>query len=608
MKNDVENLLPEDFVSNEAKIKEQQLEEYRKILTEILSGASSFGGRSLFVAAHYTGNGLIMSMLGDDAAAASSITTTGVAVIAGITTGLSAATGIRLAKALGKEDMKAASAIIRTSWVMSVLLGSVAAGVFLSSRALLPFVLNKGVANAAANFFSTYAIAAIPELLTWNNGQTVFQIEKNSQVPFLTTATYRLPALALSYYFAKILNMGPLGVGLGAAVSGWANVLVFQPWFSKKIYQDLGIYNPHIEDFSVYVKDFFESGWPIALQRTSEWLNLFVIAEISGAWSTDALLAEQVSLLLLVASGLMTQGVGQADMMMMTRDRTAMKKALSDFENTGDRKHLEAVRKLNNKNYKHFFISNSAGIAFSLLLAAAIYLGKDQVIDLYAPEGTSESTLALATTLLWINDISLPFDASRNITAGILRGWNDLLYPTLLSLFLMTAVGIPVGAGIGEAMKKSVIPFFIVRIVALILSAGVSIQRFFVHCQEDKKICDLAETQQNLIDGLSNYSSIARTNNLFQSKTLSDLASKYEMNIENVSGGGDRLFESLAVALNDGRDYVKIKRLIAQHIRDNNSWLIMCFRVLLNMANKLTICWLLKWQEPWNGNQYSAFN
>lgn len=464
-------------------------ESVRKVFCEILSAATFSGARSAFVAVHYSGIGYFMSQCGASSAAAASVVSPTIAFMAGITMGITSATGTNLGEALGEKNEKAVSEIIRTSWIVSIGLGIASGTVYLLFKPILPLCLNQSVADEASQFFMTYAAATIPEILTWNNGQIVFKVENMPFLSFVAAGMYRLPAVALSYYMGISLKLGPLGIGLGSAASGWLNALLTQPWFyTRETYKKYNLTEFTINNFASHLKKFWTSGWPLAFQRTSEWLNLLIIAQTAANWSQQDLLAIQTSLLLLIGSGLIQQGVGQGAMMQVVEDRKAMLKTFKELtQPSNDIEKINLIKSKVDKNYKQFLIGNMVSIVFSLLLAIVIYLCRDKIISLYAPsDGVEKETLDLANTLLLINCVSLPFDASRNVTAGILRGWNDLLFPTVISLMSMSILAMPVGISIGEKYNQSLLPLFIARIIGLIVSAGVNVHRFFEHRKQDQ--------------------------------------------------------------------------------------------------------------------------
>lgn len=540
------------------------------VFKTILGSTASFGFRSAIVGAHYAGNGLIMSSLGSNAAAASSVVTTIQNLTIGAASGFLIGTGVELGKALGRKDEKAAHAITKTGIAMSLALGSVATAAFLSTRYTLPLILDPNVAEAAADYFETFAIAAIPDLLVWTNGQIIFKVEKNALMPLIATIAYRIPALGLSYYLGKQLNLGPRGVGLGSGISGWTCVILFQPWFSKEVYKKYNLYSPGINDFWKHFKEFMNSGWQLSLQRITEWGNLAGITQIVGAWSSQGLLAEQPSLLSLVLCNSLSQGCAQTSMMIASEDCSAMKKALKDFENTGDEASLKQVEKYIAKNTKHFYISNGTGLFFNFLLAGALYLSKQRIIDLYIPEGTPASTLSLANTLFWINDLSLIPDALRIILGGQLRGWGDLLIPTLASLALMSGIGILAGALIGVKEGENILPLFIARVITLLCAAVFNYYRFQGHIQKDERAYESAVLLGKFFSSFDAYENFGKEGiNLSSSARLVQNAASFGMEVRNVPGDGNCFFHAVALALNDGKKYEDVRRIVAQHVRDN---------------------------------------
>lgn len=52
-------------------------------------------------------------------------------------------------------------------------------------------------------------------------------------------------------------------------------------------------------------------------------------------------------------------------------------------------------------------------------------------------------------------------DALRIISAGALRGWKDLLYPSIVSSIFMTIVGIPAAYGLGFIYNKTLMMIYL---------------------------------------------------------------------------------------------------------------------------------------------------
>ena len=96
---------------------------------------------------------------------------------------------------------------------------------------------------------------------------------------------------------------------------------------------------------------------------------------------------------------------------------------------------------------------------------------------------------ALAELLLLLNLIGQPFEAVRIVSGGILRGWQDLLFPTLMNILLMSVVGVTAGWAIGYYRdNESPLPMFWVRLAAIILSAAINCYRFAMHIKSDTQL------------------------------------------------------------------------------------------------------------------------
>lgn len=470
--------IPEDEFSTKA------------VLKKIAAGTASFGIRGVVVAAHYAGNAAIMSSLGATEAAASSLATTIQGLLIGTSSGFLMATGMALADALGEIEPSNTTqgAIIKTGWMMALIFGAITTAACLSTQLTLPLVVDKEVAAAASTYLKYFSIAAFPDLLIWTNGQIIFKKEKGKDwIPLATNATYRLPALALSYAFAKGLGWGPMGVGLGSAISGWVNILAFQKWFSKEIYQDLDLYTPAIDNFSAHAKKFLSTGWKLSLQRITEWGNLAAITQILGAWSSKNLVAEQSSILMLNVCGLLAQGSAQASMLTAKTDCKEMAGQLQLYRDTGSEAALIRAGKLKGRNRKNFYISNLAGLSLTVLVGAGMYLAKNAILDWYIPADEPEAVFKQGSALLLINLLSLLPDANRVIAGGMLRGWNDLLFPTVVSLITMSVMGIPAGAGWGLAEDKDALPLFIMRAITVCLAAFVNSFKVVQHFRDDDR-------------------------------------------------------------------------------------------------------------------------
>ncbi len=457
----------------------------KEAVKEVVSGTASFGIRGVIVALHYAGNGLMMASLGSREAAASSLIATIQGLTIGASSGFMLATGMELGSALAEKNLQKQSAVIKTSWAMAALFSILTSAACLSTEVTLPLVVERDVAVAASTYLKWFALAAFPDLLIITNAQIIFQKEKISSIPLLTSIGYRVPALALSYAFGKTLGWGSMGVALGSVISGWVNVLLFQPWFSRAAYKEMELYSWPIPEFTSHCKKFLGNGWKLSMQRLTEWGNLAIITQIVGAWSSKNLVAEQTSVFMINLCGLIAQGGAQAAMLTAKRDVKEMELALTSFRETRDNSKLIRANHLRQKNRVTFYGSTLAGASLSVLVGAGLYLARDPISNWYIPDHEPHSVMEQASSLLLINFLGLLPDASRIISAGMLRSWNELLLPMFMSLVTMSVVGIPAGTGWGLAEHEDAIPLFIMRAMTICLSAAVNAYRAMSHLRED---------------------------------------------------------------------------------------------------------------------------
>ncbi len=478
----------------------------KQVLKDVLASGASFGFRGVFVAAHYAGLNLIVSSMGDKHAAATSLITTIQGLLVATSSGLLLATGLELAgtKSIQNSEERNVqmSAVIRTGWLMAAALGGLTTAAFLSTRGTLPLFAEEDVAKIAADYLSGFALASFPDLFIWTNGQIVAKMEPNKPwFPLVTNISYRMPALALSYVLAKHTPLGVFGAGLGAAISGWINVLGWQKCFSGEAYRALDLYNFRmpLDELKKRVIAFFKSGWKLALQRDSEWGLSQLIITISALWakashesSTDAdrLVASQLPILMITVCGLLSQGWGQAAMLMAKEDFDTNKRLLT-LTDKHPLTQLDVVeaRHRQQRLLWNTYMSNLGSLGSNLLVGGMFYALRPQLRALFMPENVSQATIHLSQHLQDITLASVIPDSLRIVTGGALRGWyEDLLYPTLASLILMSGFGVGAGSVWGLEEGRNIVPLHIMRLVTLCLAMAFNFYRVGEHAKADEAL------------------------------------------------------------------------------------------------------------------------
>ncbi len=550
----------------------------------------AFGISTSLFAVQVIGNSIVISSLGPNYEASAGLITTIQGLITGTVFGFLLQTGISLGKVLGQSDAEEAmvgeesleidaisatkdrkiGSIIKTSWTAGYSLCVLGAAAFLLMRAILPHTVNPEIGKDAGDFFLLFSVASIFELMGGNNGFIIAQIEKNMAAPLLLAAGYRLPAVALGYLFAVHQGMGPMGVALGTLIPAALSFLVSQALLLREPYKNFELYKCYIDDFKGNLKSFLDGGWRLSLQRISEWGNLAAITMTIGALNTVALKVMQPAIQANTLIALAMQGMGQAAMMFIVQDCEKHKKYYEMFQKSLSRLELENFKNMISVNHKTFLKNNLAGLIITSALAGGIYLAKDPIINLFLGANLPVDQYALTDSFLFYILLSLIPDSVRIVSGGILRGWGDLLLPTIMSLVLMTVLGVPAGLGLSYLTGDNMVSFMWVRMVAIFLAAGYNVFRFYQHMRNDKQLYQQGEDALDVFDALNESDNTASPT--IYSRVVNAL-SDYAMGLgfDEIEGivGHKTLFEALSSEETTEEDLkIQVSQKIASKIKN----------------------------------------
>lgn len=440
-----------------------------KFKDSILVKTFSFGLNSLFFAGYLSANGRLLSMLGENEAAASALVLPYLAVSIHACSGLLLSTGLQIGTAIAKNDYKEAGDIVKTSWVLSGALGLVSSGVMLATRGFLPAIFEEKIAHAAVNFFTGFAPIGIPILLIGTNFQIAFQAD-DWYVPPIAGLLFAAIGGGSAYLLAFPAKLGPFGVGLGGTISAVTTTVGLQLWFLRPHYKEFALYTLSISEFPKKVKDFLGMGWKLSLQRISEWANLMLITTVLGIGTNKYLKAAQPSIQYTSLLAATIQGLAQATGMITKRNVSALEKAkITNNE-------LEA-KKWHKKNIRTVIVMNTAAGIVSSGIATAFYFARKPLVEFFLPISIDPLIKEEAETLLWINMLGLIPDSIRIVSSGALRGWDSILFPTIVSIILMIVIGIPTGWGLGTLFEKKAEIMFYARDIAMFISAGIIVDQ-----------------------------------------------------------------------------------------------------------------------------------
>lgn len=439
----------------------------------------SFGFNGLFLAGHVVLNGKLLSYLGTQGTAASAAVSTTQAVVVGGALGTLLSTGLQFGHAVGRKAYGEAGQIAKTAAYFSQGVGVVAASAMFSTKLIFPMIYEKETARIASDFFAGYGVASLPLMYLVVGPQIAFA-HGDVWIPPAAMLSVMSLSAAASYGLGFGAEMGALGIGLGGLLGSSLSAAWLKAWLSREDYHIYHMRSWRVDNFMQRLSTLFKAGWKLSLQRLSEWGNLFVITTLVGSQSNEGMIALNPSLLYLILFGTAQQGVAAAAGMMVKQYKGAITeaRAMSD---------IDGIHSAHEKKVQAIIRSNPTGAAINASLALGFYLLREPLVEPFLPHHCSAETQEMAQTLLTFNMLGLITDAFRIIGAGALRGWDELLYPTVVSSIWMT-LGVVGAMGLAELTDQNEAALFVyLRNAAITISALLVINKISSKLHEDQR-------------------------------------------------------------------------------------------------------------------------
>lgn len=475
---------------------------------------SAYAFSVFLMALSFTINAKLIVHTSEHGAGAASIVSTFQTLVLGTATGCVLSSGIVMGEALGKRNYQSAGDAAKASWIWTASLAVASTALLLTSQYTLPLTFNNSQALEASKFFLGYGVGTIPTMFLMTTPQLASQAGSWKVPSVVALLNYGI-GLTLSYLLGVTAGIGTFGVGLGGGISPWPVAIGLHYYLTRSDYAPLKLYRDSINNFKDNLIKLLKKGLELALQRTTEWGNLFVLTAFAALWSKHYVAAINASIQMIVIISLASQGVAHGIGMRSMILRKQMQSVSQENKK-------EAV-KLHRQNTLMILKATGINILINFGCGLALHFLRKQITEFFINGDTDTNSIkTISENLLSINALGLIGDAPRITLGGGLRGWYDITYPTMVSLVLMTVVAAPLGLLFNQftSDEDSIYWLFGIRGISMVLSAAVILHRLAKKVEEDAN------------NNLGNY---AKKNSLFR-VALSSL---------NCCSGEDEANESL---------------------------------------------------------------
>jgi Na+-driven multidrug efflux pump len=233
-------------------------------------------------------------------------------------------------------------------------------------------------------------------------------------------------------------------------------------------------------------------GWELGLQRFSEWGNLAIITALIGAISSESLAETSPTIQYITIIALGMQGLAQGSGMLIKRNTATIEQSLKENK-------TDLSISTYQENRKVLIRNNVLGLVVSSACVVSFYVFREPLCDMFLNADADQETRTEAQKVLWISMLGVLADAPRTICLGALRGWREVLYPTLSSLFMMTAIGVPVAYGLTTIWQDVDETFFTIRDLTMLVAALLAAKQCQYQLKKQKEKIDTTVGRPHLL-------------------------------------------------------------------------------------------------------------
>lgn len=216
-----------------------------------------------------------------DALAAVGTNTEIIALIVTISSGLSIGANVLVAKLVGKGKKEDISIIIRTSILLSIIIGFL--GLTLGqviSNPLLRLIQVPGTILHDAELYLRIYLLGYPFLLLYDFGSAILRARGDSRYPFFALVLSGIANVGLNLFFVILFRMGVMGVAIATDISNMLSALIIL----QRLFKESKFFHPYRQPlfFSHNTLEILKVGLPSAVQGAVFcFANLFVQASVN---------------------------------------------------------------------------------------------------------------------------------------------------------------------------------------------------------------------------------------------------------------------------------------------------------------------------------------
>ena len=221
-----------------------------------------------------------------DALSAVGTNTEIIALVVTLSSGLSIGANILVANLIGKNRKNEIASAIKTSVVLSVIIGVIGLifGQFIAKSLLQLIHAPENILQDAVLYLRIYMLG-YPFLLLYDFGSAILRARGDSRYPFFALVVSGIANVALNLFFVIVFRMGVAGVAVATGISNMLSALTVLQRLAKEIRPNQTKSKPRF--LLQNMQKILKTGIPSAVQGAVFcFANIFVQASINGFGKT----------------------------------------------------------------------------------------------------------------------------------------------------------------------------------------------------------------------------------------------------------------------------------------------------------------------------------